>query len=230
MYELFTVATVIIIIALLWLLVRAFRAVAAAQKTDWGKTWLNYIDGLNSLFCKYYHRLQYTPIDLPAQGAAIVVANHLSGLDGLLVIAATRRPLRFLIAREDYERFGLTWLFRATGSIPVDRSRHPEIALRAALRALEAGEVIALFPQGRMILPGETRKLKRGAFWLAQKTNTPIYPAFMSGIAGVGHIFRGILWRSHAKLVSYPPLDWRAENNVEYLQTLFDGKMGKGDE
>jgi len=102
--------------------------------------------------------------------------------------------------------------------------------LRAALRALEAGEVIALFPQGRMILPGETRKLKRGAFWLAQKTNTPIYPAFMSGIAGVGHIFRGILWRSHAKLVSYPPLDWRNENNAEYLQTLFDGKMGVGKE
>jgi 1-acyl-sn-glycerol-3-phosphate acyltransferase len=230
MSELFTVATIIIIIALLWLLIRFFRAVAAAQKTDWGKTWLNYLDGLIYLFCKYYHRLEYTPIDLPAQGAAIVVANHLSGLDGLLLIATTRRPLRFLIAREEYERFGLMQLFRAAGSIPVDRSHRPEIALRAALRALEAGEVIALFPQGRMILPGETRKLKRGAFWLAQQTNSPIYPAFMSGIAGVGYIFRGILWRSHAKLVSYPPLDWRDKNNVEYLQTLFEGKLEKGDE
>ncbi len=224
-YYLFSVAAITIV--LLWILRRAVKAVAAAQQVDWGKTWLNYIDGLNRLFCKHYHRLQFTSIGLPPQGGAIVVANHLSGIDGFLLIAATRRRLRFLIAREEYERFSFSWLLRGIGSIPVDRSRHSEIALRSALNALKAGEVIVIFPQGKMVLPGERHKIKRGAFWLAQQTNCLIYPVFISGIAGMGDVIRGLLWRSHAKLVGYPPLTGSEENQVTYLQALFEGKMEK---
>jgi len=222
-YYLFSIAAITIV--LLWLLIRAIKAVAAAQQVDWGKTWLNYIDGLNRLFCQHYHHLQFTSIDLPPQGGAIVVANHLSGVDGFLLIGATRRRLRFLIAREEYERFGFSWLFRAIGSIPVDRSHRPEIALLAAKRALKAGEVIVIFPQGTMVLPGKKFKIKRGAFWLARQTNCLIYPVFISGITGMGHIIRGGLSRSHAKLVGYPPLEGSEETQVTYLQTLFEGKM-----
>ncbi len=216
--------TLIAIIILLGLLKQAGVAIKAAQRTDWDSTWLNYLDGLNRLFCQHYHRLQYTPVDLPTQGPALIVANHLSGLDSLLLVAVTQRPLRFLIAREQYERFGLTWLFRAMGCIPVDRSRHPEVALRAALRALESGEVIALFPQGTFTLPGEKRKLKGGIFWLAEQTNSPIYPVFISGIKGIGHIFRGVLWPSHAKMITYPPLEWNRNNSLESLQTILEGR------
>ncbi len=56
----------------------------------------------------------------------MVVANHISGLDPLLMAAASRRSLHFMIAREQYERFGLKWLFRMAGCIPVDRERAPE--------------------------------------------------------------------------------------------------------
>ena len=80
------------------------------------------------------------PIPLPETGAAIVVCNHISGLDPLVLIAATPRPLRFLIAREEYERFGLQWLFRLGKCIPVERDKRPELAMRAALRAIENGE------------------------------------------------------------------------------------------
>jgi 1-acyl-sn-glycerol-3-phosphate acyltransferase len=230
MYDLLNITAIIILIIFLWLLIRAFKAIKAAQQTDWGSSGMNFIDGFNRLFCKYYHRLQYTPIELPAQGAAILVANHISTLDPLLLVAATRRPLRFLIAREYYELFGLKWFFRAMGCIPVDRSVHPETALRAALKALEAGEVITLFPQGGVVLPGEPRKLKRGFVWLAQRTHSTIYPTFVSGIARTGgdNILIDLLVRSHAKLESYPPLDWReAEKNVAYLQALFEGERGE---
>jgi len=74
------------------------------------------------------------------------VSNHVSGLDPLLLIAATRRPLRFVIAREEYERWGLRWLLHAVGCIPIARGRNPRSALSAARAALEAGEVVALFP------------------------------------------------------------------------------------
>jgi len=226
MYELLLSITVaILIIGFIWLLRKGLKITLAAQQTDWGKTGLNYLDGLNRLFCKHYHRLQYTPIELPSQGAAIVVANHLSGLDPLLLVAVTRRPLRFLIAREQYERFGLKWLFQAIGCIPVDRGSRPEIALRAALRALEAGEVIALFPQGTFVLPGESQKIKKGSLWLAEHTNSPIYPAYISGISGMGYIFLSLLWRSHAVIASYPPLANSSNQQLEYLQALLEGRI-----
>ena len=224
MTELYNIAALLLVSVFIVLLIRGFKAIAAAQQSDWGKSWMNYLDGLNRLFCQRYHRLQYTPIALPDDGPAIVVANHISGLDAMLMIAASPRPLRFLIAREEYERFGLAWFFRAIGSIPVDRSRHPETALRAALRVLESGEVLALFPQGKMVLPGESHKIKRGSFWLAQQTQCPIYPVFISGITGVGTIFMSLLKRSHAKLENYPLFHWHDENSMASLQAVLEGR------
>ncbi len=221
MYELLTI--LILSFAILSFLWR--RAAALVSKTEWGKTWLNFLDTLNKLFCKYYHHLNYTPIDLPAEGPALIVANHVSGLDPMLLIAASRRPIRFMIARSQYERFGRTWLFKGIGCIPVDRSTHPEKALRIALRALQNGEVIALFPQGTFTLPTETRKIKRGGLWLAQQVQCPIYPVFISGITGMGSVVRGILKRSHAKLENYPPFDGNNENIKTSLQALVDGKL-----
>jgi len=217
----FVTVTVIILISLI---IGIFILILSAHNSDWGSIWLNFLDGLNNIFCKYYHRLEAKPLELPEKGAALLVANHLSGLDPMLLIAAARRPVRFMIAREEYERFGLNWLFKASGCIPVDRGGRPEVALRAALRSLEAGEVIALFPQGKFTLPGETRKLKGGSLWLAQRTDCPIYPVFISGISGKGHVIRGALWRSHAKIVNYPPLDLNDENHLEHLESLLEGK------
>ncbi len=219
----------VIIIAVLGIFISlglyyGLKVCARAQRTEWGKAWLNYLDGLNRLFCRYYHRFEYIPIQLPPTGPAVILANHVSGLDPFLLFAATERPLHFLIAKEQYNRFGLTWLFRAVGCIPVDRQRRPDQALRMALRALESGKVIVLFPQGTIVLPGESRPLKKGGMWLAQQTESPIYTVHISGIAKAGHIFRSILFRSRAKLIVYPTIYWTVETHLEMIQTWLEGK------
>src|SRR5688572_9865683 len=114
-----------------------------ANKADWGNKWLNRLDGLNRIFCRRFHRLRHAKMVLPDTGGALVASNHVSGLDPLLLIAASRRPLRFMIAREQYERWGLKWLFRAVGCIPVERSHNPRAAFHAARAALERGEIVA---------------------------------------------------------------------------------------
>lgn len=201
------------------------RACWAAHQTEWGHNWLNYLDGFNrGFFCRYFHRLHSDPIELPAQGPVIVVANHLSGLDPLLLLAVTQRPLRFLIAREIYEHWLLHRLYRAVGCIPVDRDKRPETALRAALRALQMGEVIALFPQGKITLPSELpRKLKKGGLWLARQANCPIYPVHLTGIRGMGYVLRSVFWPTSATLISYPPIYKLDENTLDYLQRLLEG-------
>ncbi|MEZ5672820.1 MAG: lysophospholipid acyltransferase family protein [Thiotrichaceae bacterium] len=193
-----------------------------AHRAEWGHSWLNAVDGLNRLFCQHYHRLQAQPLTLPDTGAAIVVANHLSGLDPMLLLAISPRPLRFLILREEYERFWLKWFFKRIGCIPVDRETRPELALRAALHALQQGEVIAIFPQATFVRPGESRRLKKGSFWLANQINCAVYPVHIAGIRRVATIFPAILTRNHAILTSYPATLCPEQSCIETVQALLE--------
>lgn len=191
------------------------------NKTDWSNFWLNRLDGLNRIFAEKYHRLGVESIALPKQGGAIIISNHISGLDPLLLIAAARRPLRFMIAREEYERFGLTWLFRAAGCIPLERKGRPDSALREAIRALNEGEVIVLFPYGgiyedKNALP----KFKRGAVLLAKKTNTTIYPVQLDGIAGRGYTILAVPMRSHVQLQQFKPVNCDGMGDQECVVIL----------
>ncbi len=79
---------------------RGLRACLRHNLTDWGQGWLNVLDGFNRIFCRQFHRLNEVWLDLPEAGPAVVVSNHVSGLDPLLLIASSPRPLRFLIASE----------------------------------------------------------------------------------------------------------------------------------
>lgn len=205
----------------------AIRKCEAAHQSDWGGPWLNRLDGLNRLFCRRYHRLQSAPIPLPDKGPAVLVSNHVSGLDPLLLIAAARRPLRFMIAEEQYRRFGLTWLFKAIGCIPVGRAQRPEVALRHALRALQAGEVVVVFPQGGIHLDSDPpRKLKGGAVKLAQMARCAIYPLRLSGIRAPGHVLSAVVWRSRARLQSFSPLPYEScvdGDCLDQLDALLNG-------
>jgi 1-acyl-sn-glycerol-3-phosphate acyltransferase len=198
------VLSVVMVAGVIWLSQRCFRA----NLTDWGSPWLNGVDGLNRLFCVRYHRLSLVDLPLPAEGPAIVVANHVSGLDPLLLIACSRRPLRFLIAREQYVRFGLQWLFRAAGCIPVDRERSPEKALRQAFNALRDGQVVALFPHGKIHLQSDPpRRTKAGASRLAAISEAPVIPLRISGVARQGHVIAPVVMRGRAVVEQLPVID-----------------------
>lgn len=180
---LWLIAIILVLIVCCWL---AYIGIKASV-VDWGGWAINWIDGIGRLLCKYLHHLPDTKIPLPETGAAIVVSNHVSGLDPFILLAACRRPLRFLIAREQYERPILHWLFKASGCIPVDRSGKPELALRQALQALKNGEALAIFPHGKIHLDSDPpRKLKGGAVRLSAWTNTRIYPVKINGVGGEG--------------------------------------------
>ncbi len=212
-----SVIVVISLLLLCWLVWQGFRA----NQADWGSRGLNLLDGWLRLFLKYYHRYHYTPVDLPEQGAALLAGNHISGLDPLMLIAACRRPVRFMIAREEYERFGLRWFFRAGGCIPVERSGKPEKAFHDALAALNKGEVIGIFPEGGMHLSSHPPKqLKRGVAVLAELTGAPVYPVQVSGSAAEGHVITAVVKRGHARLQVFPPMDCGALGRTVCLEKL----------
>lgn len=209
------------VVACAWLAVQALRACRAAARADWGQGWLNTLDGLNRIFCQRFHRLRTTHVPLPKHGPALVVANHVSGLDPLLMIAASTRPLRFIIAREQYERFGLHWLLRAVGCIPLDRAASPYRALAAARHALQHGEVVALFPQGRITLDNEAPgRLKPGIKHLAKLSGAPVYPMRIDGVRGEGHTVSAVFMRSHARLTLFPCITYQENAPDRLLEIL----------
>ena len=197
------------------------RRCLAASETDWGRGWVNCIDGCIRLFCRRWHRLQPVHLAIPPTGPAILVSNHISGLDPFVMVACSHRPLRFLIAREWYRLPGLHWLFKAVGCIPVDRQGSPEKALRAAFRSLQEGEVVALFPHGKIHLDSEPpRRLKAGAARLASYTGAPLIPMRITGVRRQGHVLSSLLLRSRVEITPYAPIDPAGQSSEALLQRL----------
>lgn len=200
--------TVAFVIVLTIMVPRFLQACEKAAPADWGSRKVNRIAGFINLLCQRLHHFQYDPLPLSDTGSAIVASNHMSGLDPFLLIAASPRPLRFLIAREQYERFGLRWLFRLARCIPVDREGRPERALREALTALKEGDVIAVFPHGKIHLDTDPpRKLKGGVARLSHRTGSPIIPVRLDDVRGAGHTILAVFIPSNSRLKAYPPLN-----------------------
>lgn len=197
-------ALVLAAAALYWKLKRLGRQHGEA---DWGGPFLNHLDGLMRVFCARFHRLRHEPLPVPESGGAIVAANHLSGLDPMVLAAASPRPLRFVIATEEYKRPILRWFYDQIGCIPVDRTGAAEKAFYAARRALAQGQIVVLFPQGRIRRPEDERKpLKRGVIALAAMAEVPVIPVRISGVRGVGRLVVAVFMRSHARVHAGSPI------------------------
>ena len=188
---------------------------------DWDHFIINVIDGWIRIYCRYYHQFIYQPVPVSNNGPTLLACNHLSGLDPFLIVAACSHPIRFMIAIEEYERFGLQWMFRLAGCIPVERSGRVETAFRSSLAALQNGEVVALFPEGginRTDLP--LRKLKPGIIKLAKMANVPVTPLRIEGMRGQGHTLPALLLPSKSRLYVMPELDCVNRTNEDSLIQL----------
>nr|WP_298380292.1 MFS transporter [uncultured Halomonas sp.] len=125
---------------------------------------------------------------LPAQGAALVVCNHVSFMDALIMGGACPRPMRFLMDRPIYESPWLNWFFRIAGAIPVDSDRRDPGGVRRALdkvsMALRNGEVVMLFPEGRLTKNGDINRFRRGIDIILSRDSVPVVPAALAGLWG----------------------------------------------
>jgi 1-acyl-sn-glycerol-3-phosphate acyltransferase len=123
---------------------------------------------------------------LPA-GPALIVPNHVTYMDPILVSFAANRPMRFLMYRGLYETPGLEWLFRALGAMPIsaqDPRAVTAATLERARRALADGETVVIFPEGRLTRDGELDVFRRGFERIASGAGVPVIPAGVSGLWG----------------------------------------------
>jgi len=122
---------------------------------------------------------------IPESGPVILVPNHVSLLDPLIVILAAHRYTRFLALDE---LFGRNRTFDAAtkhfGTIPMSRVYPPFSAMKTSLEHLRAGGALAIFPEGRRVAYWGESTSKRGAAWLGVATGAPLVPIVVEGTEG----------------------------------------------
>jgi 1-acyl-sn-glycerol-3-phosphate acyltransferase len=137
---------------------------------------------VNRWFTRAFHRLDVlSPCRLPKNGPAIIVCNHTSGLDPHLIQACCPRLIRWMMAKEYYDQRSVNFLLRELGAIPVARSGRDMAAMRAAMRALQNGQLIGIFPEGRIESSRELMPFQTGVALMAMRMDVPVYPAFLDG-------------------------------------------------
>ncbi|MCS7034498.1 MAG: 1-acyl-sn-glycerol-3-phosphate acyltransferase [Phycisphaerae bacterium] len=153
----------------------------------------------NEWFAYHYHELTVvSPCRLPASGPAILVCNHTSGVDPILLQAVCPRLVVWMMAKEYYQLRLLGFFFRWVGAIPVDRGGRDTSATRAAIRALQQGRVVGIFPEGKIELERELLPFQTGVALLACKTGAPVFPAYLDGEQRNREMLPSILRPSHA--------------------------------
>ncbi|OGL10043.1 MAG: hypothetical protein A3J45_00905, partial [Candidatus Rokubacteria bacterium RIFCSPHIGHO2_02_FULL_69_13] len=118
---------------------------------------------------------------VPRAGAAMIVSNHSSVLDPPIVGAAAPRPLHFMAKAELFSIPLFGRLLRAVNARPVRREGADARALREALRILESGHALLVFPEGTRGPEGVLREGKAGAGMLALLSGAPVVPAYVEG-------------------------------------------------
>ena len=128
--------------------------------------------------------------NMPKQGGVLLVCNHVSYVDVIILGILSPRPIRFL-SFEGFERSWMTrWIMRTMGTIPVAESKAKD-AIHKASDALKAGEVVCIFPEGHVTRNGGILPLSRGFELIARRANVPIMPVAIDGLWGSIFSFRG---------------------------------------
>ena len=126
--------------------------------------------------------------NLPDEGAAVIVANHVCFVDAMLIAGACRRPRRFVMDKPIYENKGLNWFFRLAQAIPITSERRDPVAYQYAMdqvsEALSNGEVVCIFPEGRLTRTGEIDTFRRGIELILERNPVPVLPVALRGLWG----------------------------------------------
>lgn len=127
------------------------------------------------------------PENIPSQGPALLVANHVSWVDALLVGSTGQRRIRFVMSREIFAASKLKWLFRLMNVILISEADPPRqivTSIKQARQALDDGYLVCIFAEGGITRNGMLQAFKGGLERIAKGTDYPIIPVYLGGIWG----------------------------------------------
>ena len=126
--------------------------------------------------------------NIPEEGPVVVVCNHVSFVDALIVGGSIRRPVRFVMYHKIFKIPLLSFIFRTAKAIPIAPAKEDEAMMNRAFdeiaRALEAGDVVGIFPEGAITHDGEMDSFRAGVERVIARTPVPVVPLALRGLWG----------------------------------------------
>ncbi len=133
------------------------------------------------IFKLFFNLKVFGKENIPKSGGFILASNHLSNFDPPLMAAAYPRPLNFMAKEELFRNYLFGKILSNLHAFPVKRGGSDMVAIRKAIKILNAGQGLLIFPQGTRKNSFESDNLKRGISFLAKKTGVQIIPAKIFG-------------------------------------------------
>ncbi len=161
------------------------------------------------LVTRLFYRVRPAGLEhLPLEGGALLVSNHVTSVDALLIASVTQRRIRFLVDRTIYRNKGLNPLFRLMGAIPVSSSDPPHqtvAALRQARDCLDAGFIVCVFAEGALTRNGNFHAFRTGFERIVSGSAHPVLPVHIGNAWGsIFSCYPGRLLSALPRLVPRP--------------------------
>jgi 1-acyl-sn-glycerol-3-phosphate acyltransferase len=173
--------------------------------------------------------------NIPDQGPALLTCNHVSFVDPIVIAAVCRRPVRFIMDASIFRTPVLNQVFRGMKAIPVAPEKKDPVVYERAFEVvrqeLAAGELVCIFPEGRLSVDGELAPFRAGMMRILDETPVPVIPMAVSGLWGsmFSRYEKAVLLRAPRKLFAritlriggpLPPQDIQPEILRELTLTL----------
>ena len=125
---------------------------------------------------------------IPEQGPAVLVCNHVSYLDAVVLMACSPRPVRFVMDHNIFKIPLISWIFRTAKTIPIAPAKEDKWLMEKSFidiaQALEEGELVCIFPEGRLTGNGDINQFKGGVMKIIERTPVPVIPMALRGLWG----------------------------------------------
>jgi 1-acyl-sn-glycerol-3-phosphate acyltransferase len=166
------------------------------------------------------HRVQTVDAErIPEEGAAVLVCNHVSYVDAIVIMAASPRPIRFVMDHRIFRTPLLGFIFRTSKAIPIAPAKEDPWRMEKAYvdiaHALHDGELVCIFPEGKLTTTGELNEFRGGIAKIVGRSKVPVIPMALRGLWGSvftrdpSNLFERTLargWRSKLALVVGRPV------------------------
>src|SRR5437016_14113198 len=156
------------------------------------------------LLVRCFYRVTAIGLENLPTGGFLLVPNHISWVDALVLQLACPRPIRYVIDQQYYHKPILHPILRALGCIPIN-SLHSHAAVRAAAEKVADGEIVCVFPEGQLERRGVLLRLHRGYELIARHSNAPVVPVWLDELWGSIFSFQGgRFFTKFPKRIPYP--------------------------
>ena len=125
--------------------------------------------------------------NIPSEGGALLVSNHVSFVDALMLITSMDRQIRFIVSQSYYDSWILNPFMKSLRAIPISSSGGTRVVLRAlrdAGKYLDEGEVVCIFPEGQITRTGTLLPFRRGLEQIVKNRKAPIIPIYLDRLWG----------------------------------------------